>query len=67
MLMTTTEVALRLRCSAENVRALERVGKLLAEKTASGRRIFRSEDVDRLAEERQRANQEKRAVGTVLS
>jgi excisionase family DNA binding protein len=61
MIMTTTEVALRLRCSAENVRALERAGKLKAEKTASGRRIFQSEDVDRLAQERAQAREQKAA------
>jgi excisionase family DNA binding protein len=61
MLMTTTEVALRLQCSAENVRALERNRKLQAEKTANGRRIFRSEDVDRLAQERAQAKELKAA------
>jgi excisionase family DNA binding protein len=59
MIMTTTEVALRLQCSAENVRVLERSGKLPAEKTATGRRIFQSEDVDRLAKERTKAKVQK--------
>jgi DNA-binding transcriptional MerR regulator len=62
MLMTTTEVALRLQCSAENVRVLERTGKLQAEKTASGRRIFQSDDVDRLAQERTQNKQQKQAA-----
>jgi excisionase family DNA binding protein len=52
MLMTTTEVANRLQCSAENVRVLERAGKLKAEKTARGQRIFTSEDVERYAQRR---------------
>jgi DNA-binding transcriptional MerR regulator len=60
MLMPTNEVALRLQCSAENVRVLERTGKLSAEKTISGRRIFRSEDVNRLAQERKKAKEQKR-------
>lgn len=52
MLMTTQEVATRLGCSADNVRILERKGKLPAEKTQTGVRIFKSEDVDRFAAER---------------
>ena len=62
MLMTTNEVALRLQCSAENVRLLERTGKLTAEKTPSGRRIFNSVEVERLAQERARIAEEKQAV-----
>lgn len=62
MLMTTNEVALRLQCSAENVRLLERAGKLSAEKTASGRRIFRSDEVERLAEKRARLAEGKQAA-----
>jgi DNA-binding transcriptional MerR regulator len=62
MLMTTNEVALRLGCSAENVRVLERTGKLQVEKTQTGRRIFKSEDVDRLAQERAQAREQKQAA-----
>lgn len=50
----TTDVALRLRCSAERVRQLERTGKLPAEKMPNGRRVFRTEDVERLAAEREK-------------
>lgn len=53
MVMGTTDVALRLGCSPENVRALERAGKLPCERTPSGRRVFRTEDVERLATERE--------------
>lgn len=59
----TTDVAMRLGCSAERVRQLERAGKLLAEKMPSGQRVFRAEDVERLAIEReqQNANRSKQA------
>lgn len=50
----TTDVALRLRCSTERVRQLEREGKLPAEKTPNGRRIFKATDVENLAAERER-------------
>ena len=52
-ILGTTDVALRLRCSTERVRQLEREGKLPAEKTPGGRRVFRSDDVERLAVERE--------------
>ena len=51
-ILGTIDVALRLGCSAERVRQLERAGRLRAEKTPGGRRVFRGEDVDRLLEER---------------
>jgi len=53
-LLGTTDVALRLGCSAERVRQLEREGKLSAERMASGQRVFTVEDVERLATERER-------------
>lgn len=53
----TTDVAKRLDCSADRVRQLEREGKLPAEKMPSGQRLFRQEDVERLAEERARQKQ----------
>jgi len=53
-LLGTTDTALRLGCSAECVRQLEREGKLSAERMASGQRVFRAEDVERLATERDR-------------
>ncbi len=61
MLMTTTEVALRLQCSAENVRLLERTGKITAERTATGRRIFNSDEVEKFAEVRAIAKEQKAA------
>ena len=51
-LMGTKDVALRLGCSAERVRQLEREGILPAQKMPSGQRIFCNEDVERLALER---------------
>ena len=51
-ILGTIDVALRLGCSTERVRQLEREGKLAAEKMPNGRRVFRSEDVERLAVER---------------
>ena len=55
----TTDTALKLGVSAEYVRVLERKGKLPAEKTAGGHRIFRAEDVDRLKREREQAKTQK--------
>ena len=61
-ILGTTDVALRLGCSTERVRQLEREGKLPAEKTARGQRIFRAEDVERLVAERDRCRQVKKAM-----
>lgn len=58
-ILGTTDVALRLRCSTERVRQLEREGRLLAEKMPSGQRVFRSEDVERLVAEREHQKQVK--------
>jgi DNA-binding transcriptional MerR regulator len=60
-ILGTTDVALQLGCSTERVRQLEREGKLYAEKTPNGRRVFKSEDVTQLAEERAKAKVEKAA------
>jgi DNA-binding transcriptional MerR regulator len=60
-ILGTTDVALRLGCSTERVRQFEREGKLPAEKMPSGQRVFRAEDVDRLAIERQRQKRERAA------
>lgn len=60
-LLGTTDAALKLGCSAEWVRRLADEGKLPAERTANGQRIFRTEDVDRLAIER-RQRKGKRAA-----
>lgn len=60
-ILGTTDVALRLGCSAERVRQLEREGKLPAEKMPRGQRVFRVEDVERLATERERQKRERAA------
>ena len=52
-MLTTGWVARRLGLSSERIRQLEREGKLKAERTASGVRIFHEADVDRLERERQ--------------
>jgi len=59
-ILGTTDVALLLGCSTERVRQLEREGKLLAEKMPSGQRVFRAEDVEKLAQERKRQKAESR-------
>jgi excisionase family DNA binding protein len=48
-LLSTGDVARRLDVSIEFIRKLAREGKLPAMRTAGGQRIFRSEDVERLA------------------
>lgn len=58
-LLGTMDAAERLGCSTERVRQLEREGKLPAERMASGQRVFRAEDVERLAAERDRYRQAK--------
>jgi hypothetical protein len=58
----TVEVSLILRCSTEYVRQLERAGKLSAERTPSGRRIFRTVEVERLAAEREKHRKTKAAI-----
>ena len=50
--LLATDVAKLLNCSSQNVRQLERRGKLRADKTPAGVRIFDSADVRRLATER---------------
>jgi excisionase family DNA binding protein len=50
-LLTTSDAARRLKRSADRVRDYEREGRLPAQKTVSGQRLFRLEDVERLAEQ----------------
>lgn len=57
----TVDVALILRCSTEYVRQLERTGKLSAERTPSGRRIFRADEVARLAAKRDKQKRDRKA------
>lgn len=58
----TVDVALILRCSTEYVRQLERSGKLSAERTPSGRRVFWADEVTRFAAERERQRSERAAT-----
>jgi len=51
--LLTGDVARILKCSAEHVRQLENVKQLVARKTENGTRIFDSDDVQRLARERE--------------
>lgn len=50
-LMTTGEVAKSINRSTERVRQLEREGRLPAQKTRSGLRLFRPADVALLAQQ----------------
>jgi DNA-binding transcriptional MerR regulator len=59
--MATIDVARRLNCSPDRVRQLEREGKIHAEKMPRGTRVFRVEDVERLAAERERQKRERTA------
>ena len=60
-IMATIDVARRLNCSPDRVRQLEREGKLPAQKMPRGVRVFRAEDVERLAVERERQRRERAA------
>ncbi|MCE7976334.1 MAG: MerR family DNA-binding transcriptional regulator [Nitrospira sp. NTP1] len=51
--LATCDAAKVLNCTPDNVRSLERRGRLTAIRTPGGRRIFRALDVERLARERQ--------------
>jgi DNA-binding transcriptional MerR regulator len=50
------EAARRLQITPEGVRALERRGKLAAERTESGHRLFALTEIQRLKRERQGAD-----------
>ena len=50
-LLTTSDVARLLNRSVDRVRDYEREGKLLAQKTRSGQRLFKLSDVVRLAKQ----------------
>jgi excisionase family DNA binding protein len=52
-LLQTSEVARLLNVTPDSVRRLERLGKLPAQKTARGVRLFARADVDRVVSERQ--------------
>jgi excisionase family DNA binding protein len=61
MLLTTSEAAKRLDCSPDNVRRLEREGKLPATKTSTGQRLFDSNAIDCLAAQRAQVREQKAA------
>ena len=48
----TSEAATIIGCTPANIRALERAGKLQAEKTAKGMRLFKRSEVEAYAKER---------------
>ena len=50
-LLTTGDTAKRIKRSTDRVRQLERAGKLPAQKTRSGQRLFKASDVDRFAKQ----------------
>jgi DNA-binding transcriptional MerR regulator len=58
-LLRTSDVARRLGVSSVWVRVLESQGRIPALKTVTGCRVFRSEDVDRVADEREMKKQMK--------
>lgn len=53
-LLTTSDVARSLNRSVDSIRKYERDGKLPALKTRSGQRLFRIDDVERLANQLQK-------------
>lgn len=52
-LLTTSDVARELNRSADRVRDYEREGKLPAQRTRSGQRLFKLSDVHRLLKHRE--------------
>lgn len=50
-LLTTSDAARGLLRSVDRVRDYERTGKLPAQRTRSGQRLFKTSDVERLAKE----------------
>jgi DNA-binding transcriptional MerR regulator len=55
-ILTTRDVSRILNRSSDCVRLYERTGKLAAQKTRSGQRLFRKSDVTRLAKEMRMKN-----------
>jgi excisionase family DNA binding protein len=58
--LLVTEAARELGVAATTVREMERDGRLKALKTPGGVRLFKSDEISRLAAERKRAKSEKR-------
>ena len=62
-LLGITDAARLLNVSPERVRQLEREGKLSAERMSRGQRIFKAEDVERLATEREQQKRDRERRG----
>ncbi len=58
-LLTTGDAARILNRSVDRIRSYEREGKLPAQRTKSGYRLFRARDVERLSLELQRKGDER--------
>ena len=61
-LLTTSDAARQLKRSVDRVRDYDREGKLPAQRTRSGQRLFKASDVDRLSKQ---LGSGKRALGTI--
>lgn len=59
-LLTTLDAARLLGRSVERVRDYEREGKLPAQKTRSGQRLFKASDVDQLSKQLAKSGRHKR-------
>jgi DNA-binding transcriptional MerR regulator len=57
--LLTSDVAKLLNCTPANVRHLERVGRLYAEKTVTGVRLFDRNEVETLISERAKTKEQK--------
>lgn len=66
-LLGVTDAAHRLNCSAQRVRQLADEGKLPAEKTQRGQRIFKAEDVEALRSQRERQRQARNTPAELIS
>ncbi len=61
-LLSTSDAARLLNCTPENVRKLNRLGRLTAQRTLGGQRIFQLSEIERLLAERAQKSQA-RSVG----
>lgn len=60
-LCVVSEAAAIVGCTPANIRALERAGRLQAERTSNGIRLFKREDIEAFAQERNQAKEQKTA------
>lgn len=51
-LLTTSDAARVLGCAADTVRSYERIGRLKAQRTSKGHRLFQAKEVEALAKVR---------------